>query len=129
MITKLLSIKVSEAVFNIVDTELEDLNTAGCKLSAYLETFNNCREQGFVINVRDSDFEKEGRVRTTLYVWVCLSRGGDDIMVVMGTNSSTYSMFDEEAYSNRKLFSYTREHDAADYIVDQIKQYFKLETD
>jgi len=127
---KIRTIRVSERVFDIVcealDIEASEYNV---KISGYLEVFNNCREQGYVLHVSSCDWENKDRTSDDLIVWACEARSSDEIMVVW---SSEYpvnkGMFSEEDYNNRrKYFHYDELQKAADFIIELVKNFFKKE--
>ena len=118
------SIKVSERVFDMVADQIDWINDNGNKLSGYLQTFNNCREQGFYLTISDDDFDNENRVKGFLCVWVFEHRNSDDIVVVSQEEFPQGSVFNDEAYESRKHFNYNQEHEASDYIVKLIEKRF-----
>ena len=133
MIGKIQGIKIAERVFSILDDALERENENGRKLYAYLQTFNNCREQGFYLTVSDYDFDNADRNDNSLYVYVCECRDSDDILVVFQTDIPDYNgMFSEKAYAcegrfdYKKCFPYDGEHKAAKWIYEEIRKFFKL---
>ena len=133
MINKVAGIKVAERVFGILDDDLNYENENGNKLGAYLQTFNNCREQGFYLTVSDDDFDNSNRVRESLYIYVCEARSSDEIMIVVQPDyPGDKGMFSEKAYNcedafnYRKYFHYNEEHAAAKWIYEEIRKFFKL---
>lgn len=133
MISKVAGIRVAERVFGILDDDLNYENENGNKLSAYLQTFNNCREQGFYLTISDDDFDNPNRVRESLYVYVCEARSSDEIMIVVQTDyPEDKGMFSDKAYNCegefdcRKYFCYNEEHAAAKWIYEEIRKFFKL---
>lgn len=125
------SLKVSERVFDLVVEEL-DCDTSGnhVKIEGWFETFNNCREQGLMLHIGSIDFDNPNRTRGLLKVWVCEARNSDDILVIVSTDSDAcdiYNMFSEKAYNNRKYFDYNQEHEAADYIINKVRETFAEE--
>lgn len=132
MINKVQGIKVAERVFSILDDSLTFENEDGNKFGAYLQTFNNCREQGFYLTVSDDDFKNPDRVKENLYIYVCEARSSDEIMIVIQTDyPGDKGMFSEKAYNcegefdYRKYFHYNEEHVAAKWIYEEIKKFFK----
>lgn len=119
------SIRVSERVFDILDQQLNDIDKGEVCLGGYLSTFNNCREQGYYLTAYDShDFGKGDT-----YVWVAECRGSDDIMVVMSRDDdypTNKGMFSEAAYENAKYFNSDKEHEAAEYIVNQLRTIYNF---
>lgn len=133
MIRKVAGIKVAERVFSILDDDLEFENENGNRLSAYLQTFNNHREQGFFLTVSDYAFDNPNRVKEDLFIYVCEARSSDEIMVVVQTDyPADKGMFSEKAYNcedefnYRKYFHYNEEHVAAKHIYEKIRTFFKL---
>lgn len=133
MINKVAGIKVAERVFGILDDDLNYENENGNKLYAYLQTFNNRREQGFYLTVSDYNFDNANKVKEDLYIHVCEARSSDEIMVVVQTDyPSDNGMFNDKAYNCegefdcRKYFHYNEEHAAAKWIYEKIKKFFKL---
>lgn len=136
MISKVAGIKVAERVFSILDNKLEFENENGNKLFAYLQTFNNCREQGYYLTVSDYNFGKDNRVKDNLYIYVCEARSSDDIMVVVQTEyPGDKGMFSEKAYNSyncesgfdyTKYFHFDAEHKVANHIYETIRKFFKL---
>ena len=131
MINKVAGIKVAERVFGILDDDLSYGSVN--KLDGYLQTFNNCREQGFYLAIGDDDFDNPNRVDEDLYIYVCEARNSDEIMVIVQTDyPSDKGMFSEKAYNckdefnYRKYFHYNEEHAAAKWIYEKIKKFFKL---
>ena len=63
----------------------------------------------------------------SLYIWACLSRNSDQIMIVLGDDSSIdiNNMFDEKAYNGAKYFPCDDYNNATDYVYNQIKFMFK----
>lgn len=123
------SIKVSERVFDLVCEELDfEVSENYKKISGYLSTFNNCREQGFYLTINTTDFRSEERTKEDMYVWACECRNSDNIMVVISHKyPSNNGMFDEEAYENRKYFKYNELQESADYILKAIREHFRHE--
>lgn len=123
------SIKVSERVFDLVCTELDFEQTENyVKIDGYLMTFNNCREQGYVLSVSSSDYGNENRTKTDLYIWAHEHRSGDSIMVRWQTEYPHNGMFNEETYDNRtRDFKYNEEHKAADFITNLVRKHFAEE--
>ena len=127
---KVRSIKVSERVFDIVCEELDLEQTENyIKIDGWLETFNNCREQGYVLTVSTSDFDNENRTKDNLYIWASEARSSDEIVVSWQTEYPyDRGMFSEDTYENRqKYFHYNQLQEAADFIVNLVKEHFKEE--
>jgi len=126
---KIKTIQVSERVFDIVcdhlDTEASEYDV---KISGYLECFNNCREQGYVLHVSSSDFNNKNRTKDDLCIWVHEHRNGDSIVVRWQTEYPHNGMFNEETYTTRtKCFHYNQLQEAADFIVELVKAHFAEE--
>ena len=125
------SLRVSERVFDLVIEELDcDASGNHVKIDGWLETFNNCREQGLMLHVDSVDFDNEKRTKKIVKVWACEARNSDDILVIVSDDreaNDIHNMFSEEAYNNRKYFSYNEEHKAAEYIIDKVRETFAEE--
>ena len=127
---KIRTIQVSERVFDIVCEALDLEATENyTKISGYLSAFNNCREQGYVLHVSSSDFDNENRTKDNLYIWAFEARSSDEIVVSWQTEYPyDRGMFSEDTYNNRrKYFHYNQLQEAADFIVDLVKEQFKEE--
>lgn len=106
---------VSEMFFEELEKRLGNKNT----LTGYYGTFNNCREQGLMLNIYDKD--------RSLCIWACECRNSDDIMIVLGSeeNKDNNNMFDDEAYKRAKYFKYSDYDSAVSFVFKQIKYMFK----
>lgn len=125
---KIRTIRVSERVFDIVCETLDiEASENYTKIDGWLECFNNCREQGYVLNVHSTDWDNPNKTNGDLYIWACECRNSDDIMVVVSNKYPRNGMFDEEAYNNRKYFRYNQYYEAAEYILDVVKDTFEEE--
>jgi len=125
---KIRTIKVSERVFDIVCETLDiEASQNYVKIDGWLECFNNCREQGYVLFVSSTDWDNPNRTKEHLYIWACECRNSDDIMVVVSNKYPCNGMFDEEAYDNRNYFRYNQYYEAADYILNVVKDVFEEE--
>ena len=127
---KIRSIKVSERVFDIVGEYLTDEKDGNyIKIDGYLETFNNCREQGYVLRVDSCDYDDKNRTADVIYIWVYENRSSDNIVVSYQINEHPYNgMFSDETYEKRrKLFDYGQYQEAADYIEELIVKTFEKE--
>lgn len=106
--------QVSETFFKNLENKL-----GKNKLDGYYETFNNNREQGYVLSIhKDSgDF----------IIWACESRNSDDIMIVIGNekNINSVSMFDDDTYQKAHYFHYHDYDSAVDYVYKQLRTLFK----
>jgi hypothetical protein len=127
---KIRSIKVSERVFDLVCEELDLCATEyNKKIWGYLQTFNNCREQGYYLTISSiADFNDKQRTKEDMYVWACECRNSDEIMIVISYKHPRINgMFDEEAYENRRFFGYDELQPSADFIINQVKKHFAYE--
>ena len=127
---KIRTIRVSEIVFDIVCEDLDNEATENyVKIDGWLECFNNCREQGYVLHVSSSDFENENRTKDNLYIWAFEARSSDEIVVSWQTEyPGNKGMFSEDTYNNRrKYFHYDELQKAAKFIVDLVEDHFKAE--
>lgn len=105
------SLKTSEFIWNIVDVllpkEISDNIT--------LETFNNCREQGFV----GVDWEKG------IAVWTYAQRNSDAPTVIIGSTknfANLNNLFDERAWQTSTSYKSTEE--AAKAIVTALEKLY-----
>ncbi len=120
MFKKQHSIVVSEIVFNILERQLEGVELKGEKVcEPYLETFYNCREQGYVLCLWRSG-------KSELNIWAFENRNSDEIVIVVGTGDSDNLPMDE-AWRNRQCFHYNEFYEAAEYAKKQIIKYFNGE--
>lgn len=96
-------------------------------MRGYYKTFNNCREQGLMLEIYDDISNSE------LLIWACECRNSDQIMVVLGdkTCSNINDMFDDKAYKSAKTFNKGDYDSAVNYAYNVIKknynQHFKEE--
>ena len=123
MISYLRTIRVSQRIFDMVMEKIEYKEEDGYEIKGSLETFNNCREQGYFANI----YGNEKNEYKDLYIWVHENRNSDDIVVRWST---TYpegkGMFSEDTYRNRsKYFSYNEEHQVVDFIMNLIMTHLK----
>jgi hypothetical protein len=122
------SLRVSERVWDIVAEKIRWYIDNGYKLDGYLQPFNNCRETGLFLTITNEDWDNKDRVLGQYYIWVCEARSSDEIMICMQTEyPEAFHKFGEEAYKNAKYFHYNQYYEAAEYIVEAILKYFKLE--
>lgn len=84
------------------------------KLSVYAETFYNCREQGYVLNIHNSDYSDK------LFIWVYAHRNSDEPTIVYGKDIDANNMFNEEQWEKQKSFNNI--NDAVDYVEELIKE-------
>lgn len=140
------TIRVSEAVLGPVCDELDCEQTEfNVKIDGWLETFYNCREQGFCLHVDSIDWDNENRTEGELHIFACECRNSDSIMVICQTEHPHNGMFDGKAYNNyvskevidpekeqftfNTHFSYNEQQRASAFIVDTVKKFFKAEFD
>ena len=90
-------------------------------LDASVETFYNCREQGYVLEVHsDKDFNK------SICIWICAQRNSDAPMIVW---EETYipkenaNMFTEDSYYNRNE-CFESIDEAVKRTIEIIEEYF-----
>ena len=123
------SVQVSERVFDLVCDHLDnDATEDYVRISGYLSTFNNCREQGFVLSVSSVDWDNPNKTGEDIHVWACEARSSDEIMVIWQNNYPNNGMFSDDAYNNnKKYFHYNELEKAADFIIDLVKEHFKSE--
>ena len=142
---KITTIRVSEQVLLPVCDELDMYkNEYGVKIDGWLETFNNCREQGFSLHVDSVDWDNKDRTKGNLYIFACEARSSDNIMVIVQTEyPGNKGMFGEDAYNNyvdKKVvdpeeenfvfqthFAYDEVQKASKFIVETVKKFFKEE--
>ena len=126
---KIRTIKVSERVFDIVCEDLDiDVSEYNIKIGGYLECFNNCREQGYVLHIYSTDYDNEERTRTDFHIWAHEHRNSDDIVVRWQTEYPQNGMFNEETYRERTIcFKYDDYQKAANYIHELVTEHFKHE--
>jgi len=126
---KIRTIRVSERVFDIVCEALDNEATENyVKISGYLECFNNCREQGYVLHVDSVDWDNPNKTKKDLCVWAFEARSSDEIVVSWQTEYPHNGMFSEETYKERrKYFHYDELQKAADFIIDLVKEHFANE--
>ena len=142
---KIRTIQVSEAVLLPVCDELDTYKGEYyVKIDGWLETFNNCREQGFCLHVETVDWGNENKTKDKLYIFACESRNSDEIMVICQTEyPGNKGMFGDNAYNNyvdkdhidvekeqftfRTYFKYNEQQRASKFIVDTVKKFFKEE--
>lgn len=120
---KIETVKVSERVFDIVNERLFHLLERKAKIGGWYEVFNNCREQGYVLRVTDTDYKKDD-----LIFWAYRRRNSESIMIVFDTDTEgVNNMFTESAWVRAKGFEKDCYAEAAQYIIDMIKSHFELE--
>ena len=127
---KIRSVQVSEAVLNKVCDTLDIFASEDeVKISGWLEVFNNCREQGFVLRVGTTDFDNKNHTQKEFFAWACEARSSDSILVVWSTDRpANNNRFSEEDYEKRsQRFEATQTHEAAQFILKKIKEHFQVE--
>ena len=126
---KIKTVQVSERVFDLVCEDLDTEQTNNnIKIDGWLETFNNCREQGYVLHLSSTDFKNAKKTEENLYVWAFESRNSDAIVVSWQTDYPNNGMFSDETYNERrKYFRYNELQEAADFIIDLVKNHFTEE--
>lgn len=126
---KIRTIQVSERVFDIVCEALDlEATEYDVKISGYLECFNNCREQGYVLHVDSVDWDNPNKTKEDLCIWAHEHRNGDEIVIRWQTEYPHNGMFSEETYNSRtQCFHYNELQKAADFIIDLVKNHFKAE--
>lgn len=126
---KIRTIRVSERVFDLVCEYLDNEASENyIKISGYLECFNNCREQGYVLHVSSTDWDSDERTKTDLVIWAHEARSSDEIVVRWQTEYPNNGMFSEETWRERsKYFHYEELQKAADFIVELVKDHFAHE--
>ncbi len=87
-----------------------------------VETFYNCREQGYVLEVQSNkDYNK------AICIWVCAQRNSDDPMIVWEETQlpkEVANMFSEDSYYNRTE-CFNNIDQAFHRVVKIINDYFK----
>jgi len=123
---KIRTIQVSERVFDLVCENLDNEATEShVKIAGYLECFNNCREQGYVLHVDSVDWDNPEHTKDSLVIWAFEARSSDEIVVSWQTEYPHNGMFSEDTYKNRrKYFHYNELQKAADYIINLVKEKF-----
>ena len=94
------------------------------KIYARVETFYNCREMGYVLEVRDNDIDEDGAI----CIWICAQRNSDEPMIVWEETNipkESGNMFTEESYLERNT-TYHSIDDAVQGVKDIIKNYFVI---
>lgn len=90
-------------------------------LNGYYDTFNNCRETGYILKIYDNQKE--------LNIWACETRNSDDIMIVLGSEEEkdNNNLFSDDAFKRAKYFKCDDYNSAVDYVYQQIKFMYKDE--
>lgn len=84
------------------------------KLWVSVETFYNCREQGYVFNVHNESWSNK------IYIWVYAHRNSDEPTIVWGKEIDGNNMFNEEEWNNQKTFNNI--DNAVEYVEKIIKE-------
>lgn len=107
--------------------ELNKILTTDQKQYSNIDSWSNCREQGFCIRYWGFD-KKVKKVKCDKKVCIAEHRSSDDIVVIMG-NAKDFDMQTnqptEETYGGRKYFHYDDHKKAAEYI--KAEMYEKVE--
>ena len=120
MISYLRTIKISQRIFDMVMEAIGDKESGGYEIKGSLQTFNNCREQGYYANI----YGNEKNEYKDLYIWVHENRNSDEIVVRWSTSyPKDKGMFSEDAHS--KYFHYNEEHIVVKFIMDLIMKHLK----
>ena len=98
-----------------------------------IETFNNCRESGYCLNVNYYKKHEEGKYFSTFYIWVHESRNGEECVVRWGDDKDFLpeelnftNMYSEKIYAERSKYFYPfSPYEIADFIADKIKAHFE----
>jgi hypothetical protein len=119
MITKTRSLVVSETVFNLA--MLNEDFTSECVGS--LETFNNCRETGLMLNVWEVG-DVYLPVQKSICVWVHECRNSDSIVVRWGfsEDKDVNNMFSENVHKNQSVSYRVGDYKSAvDCVLDVVR--------
>ena len=119
-ITRDRGIKYSEYIIETINYYYQD----EASIYAHVETFYNCREMGYVLEVRSrEDFDK------AICIWIYANRNSDDPSITWSevrAPKEYANMYSEEDYRIRTK-SFKNVTDASLYcIYDVIKKYFDL---
>lgn len=92
-------------------------------ITASVESFYNCREQGYMVRV-DNDKDKK------MYLWFYAHRNSDEPTITWKYNSHPLSnnMYDKASWEERTK-SFSNIVDASDYARKLIAEYFNEETE
>ena len=106
---------------NYILDELSNYYADEEKMYIHVETFYNCREQGYVLTFRhNDDLSKE------INIWVYGQRNSDEPTISWGKDKEFNNMFTEETYRNRTRTFDTIEK-AINQIIDLVKDYMEVE--
>lgn len=119
MIRKHKGLAVAEAILNILDTmELPD----DVQERAYVEVFDNCREQGYVISYFVSVLPS---IKQNLYVAFTENRNSDSIVVYEYYKKRFPSNLPhEDSWGNKKYFDFDEHYQAAEHIAEILKCHY-----
>lgn len=109
----------SEYIINMVSYYMADYEN----VSAKVETFYNCREQGLVLRVHDKMYTKG------LCIWICAQRNSDEPTIVYDyliLPQETANSFGQDAFENRYLV-FENVEKATKKVIEIIKDYFELD--
>lgn len=109
----------SEYILNMVSYYMADYED----ISAKVETFYNCREQGYVLRVHDKMYTQG------LCIWICAQRNSDEPTIVydyLALPKEIANSFGESAYEHRYLVFEDVDR-ATKKVIEIIKDYFELE--
>lgn len=109
------SLKVSEEFFEKLEEKLETYSFQ----NIFYETFNNDKEQGYVLKIFDDDSD--------LFIWACSEPMEEDIMILLGDklNCDIYNMYNENIRNKVKYFKKDDYDSAVNYVYKQIKYIFR----
>lgn len=111
------SLKVSETFFQKLENKFINVSN---NLTGYYKTFNNCREQGLMLEIYDDSNDNE------LLIWACESRNNDNIMVILADKSCSdvNDMFDDKAWKSARYFNADDYDTAVNFTYNIIKKQF-----
>ena len=119
------SIRVSKVVFELVDGMLHEGDED--KVSCWLETFNNCREQGFVLMATDSYKQEKETYTPSLYIWAHEGRNSDSIYIRWQDEYPNNGMYNDKTYTERtKTFKYNEQYQAAEFVKKLLRERFDI---
>lgn len=123
MINFLRTIRISRRIFDMVIMKIETLEEDNYKIKGVLNTFNNCREQGYYAEIWGN--KKNGF--KDLYIWCCENRNSDDIVIYWSAeHPRNNGLPSDKTFDMRSTyFSYNKEHKAVDFIMDLIMKHLK----
>ena len=109
----------SEYVYEMISNYLSDYD----EIEGRVETYYNCREQGYVFEIHNKDYNKN------ICIWIAAQRNSDEPMVVWCYDNpipkEMDNTYDEDSYYNRnETFKYVEQ--AVEKVEELIKEYFEL---